>query len=308
MATTDQGNSTPPQAHPSQPRTNDASRLGELLVRRSVITFEQLAAANAYHKRNGGQLATTLVRLGFVTDDDLTTHLHKEYRLPVIDPLSVEPLPEVLSLIPHPLARKHEVMPISLTGSTLTLAMSDPSNLGALNECKFLTGCDIRIVLAPARGIQKAIERHYNAREKAYNDGAHRPRRQARPRGRPGRRDAGPGRPPESDGGSSSRQARQRADDRRGRAAGERHPHRALRERSAGSASGSTASSTTSCSRHPASRRRSPRASRSWPRSTSRSGACPRTARSRSSSKAAGRSASASLRSRPSMAKSSCCG
>jgi type IV pilus assembly protein PilB len=170
MATTDQGNSTPPQAHPSQPRTNDASRLGELLVRRSVITFEQLAAANAYHKRNGGQLATTLVRLGFVTDDDLTTHLHKEYRLPVIDPLSVEPLPEVLSLIPHPLARKHEVMPISLTGSTLTLAMSDPSNLAALNECKFLTGCDIRIVLAPARGIQKAIERHYNAREKAYNE------------------------------------------------------------------------------------------------------------------------------------------
>jgi type IV pilus assembly protein PilB len=170
MATIDQGNSTPSHAHFPLSRTNDASHLGELLVRRSVITLEQLAAANSYHKRNGGQLATTLVKLGFVTDDELTTHLHKEYRLPVIDPLSVEPLQEVLSLIPHPLARKHEVMPISLTGSTLTLAMADPSNLGALNECKFLTGCDIRIVLAPARGIQKAIERHYQAREKAYND------------------------------------------------------------------------------------------------------------------------------------------
>src|SRR5262245_908391 len=169
MATTEQGNHTPSQLPPSTTRTNDASRLGELLVRRSVITLEQLTAANAYHKRNGGQLAATLVKLGFVTDDDLTTHLHKEYRLPVIDPLSVEPLPEVLSLVPHPLARKHEVLPISLTGSTLTLAMADPSNLGALNECKFLTGCDIRIVLAPARGIQKAIERHYQAREKAYN-------------------------------------------------------------------------------------------------------------------------------------------
>src|SRR6185295_13214160 len=103
MATTEQGNHTPSHLPTSLPRTNDASRLGELLVRRSVITFEQLTAAHAYHKRNGGQLATTLVRLGFVTDDDLTTYLHKEYRPPVIDPLSVEPLPEVLSLVPHPL-------------------------------------------------------------------------------------------------------------------------------------------------------------------------------------------------------------
>jgi type IV pilus assembly protein PilB len=169
MATTEQGQPPSPPVHTAT-RPPNASRLGELLLRRSLITTEQLNAALSHQKRNGGQFAATLVRLGFVSDDDLTTYLHKEYRLPVIDPLSVEPLPEVLGLIPHPLAKKHEVMPISLSGSTLTLAMADPSNLGALNECKFLTGCDIRIVLAPARGIEKAIERHYQARAKAYND------------------------------------------------------------------------------------------------------------------------------------------
>jgi type IV pilus assembly protein PilB len=170
MATTEQQGPTSPPPVQNLTRSNGGSRLGELLVRRSVITAEQLAAAESYLHRHGGQLATTLVRLGFVSDDDLTTYLHKEYRLPVIDPLSVEPLPEVLALIPHLLSKKHDVLPISLTGSTLTLAMADPSNLGALNECKFLTGCDIRIVLAPPRGIQKAIERHYNARAKAYNE------------------------------------------------------------------------------------------------------------------------------------------
>ena len=151
-------------------RPPPSSRLGELLLRRGVITAEQLAAAAADQHENGGQFAAALVRLGFVSDEDITFFLHKEYRLPVIDPLSAEPSAEVLSLIPDTLARKHELLPISLTGSTLTLAMADPSNLAGLNECKFLTGCDVRIVLAPARGIRRGIDRHYNERARAYSD------------------------------------------------------------------------------------------------------------------------------------------
>ena len=151
-------------------RPPPSSRLGELLLRRGVITAEQLAAAAADQHKNGGQFAGALVRLGFVSDDDITFFLHKEYRLPVIDPLSAEPSAEVLSLIPDTLARKHELLPISLTGSTLTLAMADPSNLAGLNECKFLTGCDVRIVLASARGIRRGIDRHYNERARAYSD------------------------------------------------------------------------------------------------------------------------------------------
>ncbi len=151
-------------------RASAASRLGELLVRRSVITVEQAAAVATHQRKHGGQFAAALVSTGILSEDDLARYLHKEYHLPVIDPLTLEPTAEVLSLIPDTLARKHQVLPISLTGSMLTLAMADPSNLTALNECKFLSGCDIRIVLAPPRGLQKAIERHYSERAKAYSD------------------------------------------------------------------------------------------------------------------------------------------
>src|SRR6266481_3968026 len=67
------------------------SRLGELLLRRAVITADQLAAVATEQTKHGGQFATTLVKLGFISDEDLTSYLHKEYRLPVIDPMSVEP-------------------------------------------------------------------------------------------------------------------------------------------------------------------------------------------------------------------------
>ncbi len=232
MPTTEQGQTTPsPLSHANLSRAYDVSRLGELLVRRSLITAEQLAAAGAYQKRHGGQFAATLVKLGFVTDDDLTSYLHKEYRLPVIDPLSVEPLPEVLTLIPHPLARKHEVLPISLSGSTLTLAMADPSNLRSAQRVQV------------SHGLRHPHRARAGARESRRRSSATTTRETRRTTTRSpistasavsrsyGRRHARPRRASEGDGGSAARQARQRADDRRGRAPGERHPHRALRER-----------------------------------------------------------------------------
>jgi type IV pilus assembly protein PilB len=146
------------------------SRLGELLVRRAIITADQHAAAVREQQEHGGQFAAALVRLGFISEDDLTRHLHQEYRLPIIDPLAIEPSSAVLSIVPHAFARKHEILPVSLIGSSLTLATADPSNLVALNEIKFLTGCEVRIMLAPSHAIQKAINRFYNDAAKRYTD------------------------------------------------------------------------------------------------------------------------------------------
>ncbi|MGH7896544.1 MAG: type IV-A pilus assembly ATPase PilB, partial [Candidatus Binatia bacterium] len=146
------------------------SRLGDLLVKRGLITAEQFVEATTYQRKQGGQFTSALLQLGLLSEDSLTNHLHREYRLPVIDPQTVEPSPEVLALIPHTLARKHEALPISCAGSTLTLAVADPSNLVALNEIKFLTGCDVRIVLAPTRAIHKAIDTFYNEAAKRYSD------------------------------------------------------------------------------------------------------------------------------------------
>src|SRR5687767_11383549 len=105
------------------------SRLGELLLRRSVLTQDQLIKAVTEQQQQGGVLAAHLVRLNLVNEDDLAGLLQREYRLPIIDPQSFEIAPEALAIVPHVLATKHHVLPVSLIGSTLTLAMADPSNL-----------------------------------------------------------------------------------------------------------------------------------------------------------------------------------
>ncbi|MGH7897511.1 MAG: GspE/PulE family protein, partial [Candidatus Binatia bacterium] len=145
------------------------SRLGELFLKRSLITPDQLIKAITEQQQQGGILAAHLLRLGFVTEEQLVSTLQKEYRLPIVDPTSLEVTGETLQLIPQALAAKHHLLPLNLAGSTLTVAMADPSNLVAVNEVKFLTGYDIRIVLANLGALRKAIERLYEGRS-AYQD------------------------------------------------------------------------------------------------------------------------------------------
>ena len=139
-----------------------SSLVGDLLLRRSTITAEQLLAAKAYQTQHGMAFVASLVRLGFVTEQDLVAQLHREYRLPIVDPLTVKPSVEALESIPPLLVHKHQLLPISREGSTLTVAMADPSNLVALKEVKFLSDCTVKVMLAGARAIEAAIERHYS--------------------------------------------------------------------------------------------------------------------------------------------------
>src|ERR1700756_956191 len=146
------------------------STLGGLLIKKSMLTAEQLMAAKTDQQEKGGPLVTSLIRLGAVKDDDLLMCLHQEYRLPVLDLQSIEPSSEVLRLIPGTLAQKHHVLPISRNGSVLTLAVADPSNFAAFNEIKFLSGCDVKVVLAHAGAIEKAILKHYSNSAQAYEE------------------------------------------------------------------------------------------------------------------------------------------
>jgi type IV pilus assembly protein PilB len=137
------------------------SRLGELLLKRSLINQDQLSQAVTEQQQHGGVLANHLVRLGFVNEEQLAAQLQKEYRLPLFDPSSLEIGAEILQLVPSSLVSKHHLLPLGLVGSTLTIAMADPSNLVAINEVKFLTGYDVRVVLAKLSSIRKAMERFY---------------------------------------------------------------------------------------------------------------------------------------------------
>jgi type IV pilus assembly protein PilB len=139
-----------------------SSRLGELLQRRGDLTPDQLGRALEQQHEHGGALSTHLVRLGFVTEEKLLSYLEREYRLPVVDPLSLDVPKEILALVPQALVQKHHLVPTSLVRSTLTLAMADPSNLMAINEVKFLTGYDVKVAVAAPTVIQQAIERYYD--------------------------------------------------------------------------------------------------------------------------------------------------
>jgi type IV pilus assembly protein PilB len=140
-----------------------SSRLGDVLQKRGDLTADQLAKAVEQQREHGGALSSHLVRLGFLSEEKLLSYLEREYRLPVVDPMSLDISREVLAMIPQALVLKHHLIPTSLVRSTLTIAMADPSNVMAINEVKFLTGYDVKVAVAAPSVIQQSIERFYNS-------------------------------------------------------------------------------------------------------------------------------------------------
>ena len=138
------------------------SRIGELLVRENMISLQQLQKAQDEAKRSGQRLGATLARLGFVDDNELSAFVAKQYGLKSINLNNVELDPELLKLIPKDVAQRHLVVPLERAGSTLTVAMSDPSNIYAIDELKFLTQYNIRPVVASESAIEATILRYYD--------------------------------------------------------------------------------------------------------------------------------------------------
>jgi type IV pilus assembly protein PilB len=140
-----------------------SSRLGDLLQRRGDLNADQLTKAIEAQREHGGALSTHLVKLGFISEEQLLSYLEREYRLPVMDPLALDVPRDILQAIPIALVMKHHLIPIGLVKSTLTIAMADPSNLVAINEVKFLTGYDVKVAVSAPTLVQAAIERYYES-------------------------------------------------------------------------------------------------------------------------------------------------
>src|SRR3990172_11691542 len=113
-----------------------ADRLGELLVREKLITHDKLKKAIEEQRASGGRLGYNLAKLGYIQEKDLTGFLSKQYGIPAVDLNTTEIDPEVIKLIPENVANKYQVIPISRTGSTLVMAMADPSNIFAIDDIK----------------------------------------------------------------------------------------------------------------------------------------------------------------------------
>src|SRR5438309_136435 len=138
-----------------------SSRLGEILVKENLITADQLKQAIAHQRQNGGRLGTALMKLGFVSDDEITEVLSRQYGVPSINLKYYEVDPAVIKLIPQDTAVRYQIIPLSRVGSTLTIAMIDPTNVFAMDDIKFMTGFNVEPVVASETSVNEAIAKFY---------------------------------------------------------------------------------------------------------------------------------------------------
>ena len=136
-------------------------RLGEILVKESLITQDQLQKALEFQRVNGGKLGSCLTKMGFITDDDITGVLSRQYGVPSINLKYYEIDPNLIRLIPQDTATRYQVVPLSRVGSVLTIAMTDPTNVFAMDDVKFMTGFNVEPVVASEAAIADAISRFY---------------------------------------------------------------------------------------------------------------------------------------------------
>jgi type IV pilus assembly protein PilB len=138
-------------------------RLGDLLVREGLITRDQLEKALQEQKQNGTRVGYNLVKLGFIAETELTKMLARQFKMPAVDLSRFEVDPRIAKLIPSDLAIKHLVLPLKRDGRTLTVAMADPTNLGVLDDLKFITRYDIFPVIGGEFTLKSAIDKLYES-------------------------------------------------------------------------------------------------------------------------------------------------
>jgi type IV pilus assembly protein PilB len=141
-----------------------SGRLGELLVRENLISVQQLRKAQEEQQRNGTRIGSALIKVGAIEEHKLTDFLSKQYGVPAINLKDFEIDSEIVKLVKKEVAQKHLVIPVNRAGQSLIVAMSDPSNIFAVDDLKFTTGYNIEPVVASEPSIREAIDRYYAER------------------------------------------------------------------------------------------------------------------------------------------------
>ncbi|HEY0019431.1 MAG TPA: type IV-A pilus assembly ATPase PilB [Longimicrobium sp.] len=138
-----------------------ADRIGEQLIHEGLVTREQLSKALDDARSNGTRVGFSLVKLGFMGEQDLVRALARQHRIPAVDLERVKLDPKILRLLPNEIAIKHQVLPLRRVGRTLTVAMANPTDLGVLDDLKFVTRLDIEPVIAGDFSLRRIIEKEY---------------------------------------------------------------------------------------------------------------------------------------------------
>lgn len=140
-------------------------RLGTLLLREGLITQDQLDGALQDSRTSNTRLGYSLIKLGFIKEEDLTRMLSRQYRVPAVDINKVNVDPRILKLIPGDIAHKHVVLPLRRVGRSLTVAMANPADPGAIDQLKFVTRFDIEPVVVGEFTLKRHIDQYYGVQE-----------------------------------------------------------------------------------------------------------------------------------------------
>jgi type IV pilus assembly protein PilB len=146
-----------------------AAKLGQLLMNNNMITKEQLSKALDLQNKEGGRVGSNLIKLGYLTEDTLVRFLSKQYCVPAAALTNEELDSSIVKFVPYDVAQKYQIFPVSKNGATLTLAMTDPSNVFAIDDVKFMTGYDVKPVVASESAIKEAITKFYEQSDALQN-------------------------------------------------------------------------------------------------------------------------------------------
>jgi len=141
-------------------------RLPDMLLEQGLVSREQLTECINLQRSTGQSLPTLLVQKKYLSEEDLVITLSEQLGIPHIRVAHYSIPKEVLAEVPEALARQYQMLPVSVTGDVLTLAMADPLNIMALDDLRMLTSYEIEPVVAVASELHDAINRHYGG-EKA---------------------------------------------------------------------------------------------------------------------------------------------
>lgn len=138
--------------------------LGEVLVERGVINHEQLNISIEHQKSHPDQLlGEVLVELKFATEKDIAQALTCQYGFPYLPLASYEIDAEVIRSVPEKVCQQFCLVPIDKIGKSLTVAMSNPLNLRALEDVELITGCSVQVFVSTASDIKQSIEKFYKS-------------------------------------------------------------------------------------------------------------------------------------------------
>ncbi len=140
-------------------------KIGEILIRKGLISEKNLKEALEIQKKEGGRLGEILIKKGIIKEEDLARALSEQLHLPFLSYssglLKPNPHQKLEELIPKEEAVKNLVLPLNKEGDTLTCAISDPLDLDLIDNLKKLTGCQINLVVSTKSDILKSIEEFY---------------------------------------------------------------------------------------------------------------------------------------------------